>query len=118
MALYGGFLQDADRKLCERVRHSNPQELAAWQPAFTDERLQTLYFRYRARNWPDSLTAGEQERWRAYCRARIEQGVDGSGLTLETYADEIAALRNTGDLTTAESAILDRMEEWPSMILP
>lgn len=118
MALYAGFLQDADRRLCERVRRSKPNELAEWTPAFRDERLKTLYFRYRARNWPESLSDEEQQGWREFCEQRLESGVDGAGLTLESYALEIAGLRNSGDLTEAESAILDRMEEWPEIIRP
>lgn len=118
MALYGGFLQDADRKLCERVRNSKPDELASWTPGFRDARLKTLYFRYRARNWPGTLTPEEQQRWQEFCRERLEKGVDDAGLTLESYAVEIDELRNSGDLTGDESAILDRMEEWPGIIRP
>jgi exodeoxyribonuclease-1 len=116
MALYGGFLQDADRKLCERVRNSKPDELAAWKPAFRDTRLKTLYFRYRARNWPESLTPPEKDQWAAFCRDRLEQGVDGTGLSIQHYAEEIAALRNQGDLTPEEEKILAEMEEWPEII--
>ena len=118
MALYGGFLQDADRKLCELVRNSKPDELASWTPGFRDARLKTLYFRYRARNWPGTLTPEEQQRWQEFCRERLEKGVDDAGLTLESYALEIDELRNSGDLTGDESAILDRMEEWPGIIKP
>jgi exodeoxyribonuclease-1 len=118
MALYGGFLQDADRKLCERVRNSKPDELASWTPGFRDARLKTLYFRYRARNWPGTLTPEEHQRWQEFCTERLEKGVDDSGLTLESYALEIDELRNSGDLTGDESAILDRMEEWPGIIRP
>ncbi len=118
MALYGGFLQDADRKLCERVRNSKPDELAAWKPAFRDTRLKTLYFRYRARNWPESLTPPEKDQWAAFCRDRLEQGVDGTGLSIQHYAEEIAALRNQGDLTPEEEEILAEMEEWLEIIRP
>ena len=118
MALYGGFLQDADRKLCERVRNSKPGELAAYKPGFRDARLETLYFRYRARNWPETLTADEQQQWAAFCSNRLEQGVEGTGLTIDSYADEIADLRNQGDLTPEEEAILDEMEQWPGIIRP
>jgi exodeoxyribonuclease-1 len=118
MALYGGFLQDTDRKLCERVRNSKPDELACWKPAFRDARLKTLYFRYRARNWPETLTPEEKQQWTAFCSGRLEEGIDGVGLTCEGFTDEIAALRNQGDLTPEEKAILDEMEQWPGIIRP
>ncbi len=109
LALYGGFLQDADRKLCERVRSSKPDALASWNPGFRDVRLRTLYFRYRARNWPETLTPEEREQWSAFCSERLAQGVDGTGLSCEGFADEIATLRNQGDLTQEEEAILDEL---------
>ncbi|MDX1344807.1 MAG: exodeoxyribonuclease I, partial [Sedimenticolaceae bacterium] len=118
LALYGGFLQDADRKLCERVRNSKPDALASWNPGFRDARLRTLYFRYRARNWPETLTPDEKKQWSAFCSERLAQGVEGAGLTIDTFADEIAALRNQGDLAPEEEAILDEMEQWPGIIRP
>lgn len=118
MALYGGFLQDSDRKLCDRVRQSQPQELAEWKPGFRDARLETLYFRYRARNWPESLDVEESNAWKNFCAERLENGVEGTGLTYESYAEAIAALRNTGDLTPDEQQILEQMEQWPEVIRP
>lgn len=79
MLYSGGFFDDHDRRLCERVRRSQPQQLATDAFPFHDARLPELLFRYRARNFPDTLTAAEQERWRAYCRGRLLGEIDGAG---------------------------------------
>jgi exodeoxyribonuclease-1 len=47
--------------------------MAGLRPTFQDRRLAELYFRYRARNWPETLTAPERARWEAHCRARLER---------------------------------------------
>jgi len=114
-ALYEGFLNNRDRGLSEQVRTSTPEELAGWQPSFADKRLQKLYFRYRARNWPESLTDDEQRIWREFCNARNLRGKQGAVLTLEAYQELIAELR-TDELSEEKQHILNEMEQWPKQI--
>ncbi|MDX1610286.1 MAG: exodeoxyribonuclease I, partial [Halofilum sp. (in: g-proteobacteria)] len=52
LALYDGFVDDADRDRMDAVHRRSPEELAAFDPGFADPRLRELYFRFRARNWP------------------------------------------------------------------
>jgi exodeoxyribonuclease-1 len=95
-ALYQGMITDADRRLCNEVLKKSPDQLAAWQPPFADERLQTLYFRYRARNWPESLTAKEQELWRHFCEARLLEGQFGNELTFARFRELLEELVSSG----------------------
>jgi exodeoxyribonuclease-1 len=63
-SLYGGgFFSDADRRLIEQVRAAEPADLAALRPPFEDPRLPEMLFRYRARNWPESLSREERAPW-------------------------------------------------------
>jgi exodeoxyribonuclease-1 len=71
--LYDGFIGDRDRRLCEQVRTADPAQLAQEQWPFDDERLPELLFRYRARNFPDTLNFAEQERWRIFCQQRLSE---------------------------------------------
>ncbi len=93
--LYGGFVSNDDRRLLERLRalpaQALAEQLADRQPNFADERLSELLFRYRARNFPTSLSADEQQQWQTHCKQVLEEGVAG-GLTLETYTRELDAL--------------------------
>jgi exodeoxyribonuclease-1 len=72
-AIYAGFFPSQDRAWLDRISRTPPAAMAALKPAFTDRRLGELYFRYRARNWPETLTLPERARWEAHCRARVEQ---------------------------------------------
>ena len=53
--LYGGFVPNEDRRTLQRLRELDPTQLAAKRPAFHDARLEELLFRYRARNFPETL---------------------------------------------------------------
>ncbi len=83
--LYSGFIGDRDRRLCEQVRQAAAQELAGKAWMFSDERLPELLFRYRARNFPQSLSAEEQQSWRAFCWARLNDDRMGAPNTLDTF---------------------------------
>ncbi|KHL70923.1 exodeoxyribonuclease I [Pseudomonas flexibilis] len=89
--LYGGFLGERDRRLCEQVRLSEPQALAREAWSFDDPRLPELLFRYRARNLPDSLTAEERLRWQAFCRERLLDPARGAPNTLAAFEQELNA---------------------------
>ncbi|WP_394560932.1 exodeoxyribonuclease I [Aquipseudomonas alcaligenes] len=83
--LYSGFLGDRDRRLCEQVRHASAEQLVHGNWAFSDERLPELLFRYRARNFPESLSASELESWREFCRLRLSSADAGAPNTLEGF---------------------------------
>ncbi|OGT57634.1 MAG: exodeoxyribonuclease I [Gammaproteobacteria bacterium RIFCSPHIGHO2_12_FULL_43_28] len=77
IALYaGGFIGDVDREKMHKIHAMNGRELAAHQFAFRDTRLPTLLFRYRARNFPDTLTMHEKNEWMQFCRTRLMKAAD------------------------------------------
>ncbi len=90
--LYDGFIGDRDRRLCEQVRTVDPKQLAQEQWPFDDERLPELLFRYRARNFPDTLNSEEQERWRIFCQKRLSDPEWGAPNTLESFVEAAAQL--------------------------
>ena len=92
--LYGGFVGNDDRRTLQRLRTLSPAQLADKHPGFADERLDEVLFRYRARNFPDSLTDEEQARWHQHCVARLHEG-QGGGLSLPAFFERIDALSET-----------------------
>ena len=81
----GGFFSAGDRGWMDRIVSTAPQELAGLKPVFQDKRLAELFFRYRARNWPELLTPAEATRWQAHCRSRLEQPAVASLLGIEAF---------------------------------
>ncbi|MFP9229784.1 exodeoxyribonuclease I [Pectobacterium cacticida] len=63
LRLYDGFFSDADRMAMKIIRETAPQNLPALDLTFADPRLEPLFFRYRARNFPGTLDEREQQRW-------------------------------------------------------
>ena len=109
--LYDGFIGDRDRRLCEQVRIADPAQLAQEQWPFDDERLPELLFRYRARNFPDTLSFEEQERWRIFCQQRLTAPEWGAPNTLESFLKEAAQL--TINATSFQREVLD---EWQNHV--
>lgn len=107
--LYDGFIGDRDRRLCEQVRLSDPQQLAREHWPFDDERLPPLLFRYRARNFPETLNAEEQQRWLEFCRQRLTAPEWGAPNTLKSFTEATEQLLATA--TDAQRAVL---EAWQS----
>ncbi|WP_428423183.1 exodeoxyribonuclease I [Methylibium sp.] len=94
--LYGGFVANTDRRTLERLRSLPPDGLAAQRPHFEDSRLEELLFRYRARNFPQTLVGDELARWEQHRIERLHQGV-GGGPTLAAFFERIDTLSETVD---------------------
>jgi exodeoxyribonuclease-1 len=109
--LYDGFIGDRDRRLCEQVRSADPAQLAQLQWPFDDERLPELLFRYRARNFPDTLSFEEQERWRIFCQQRLSAPEWGAPNTLETFVEASAQWS-----ITATSFQREVLNEWQNYV--
>lgn len=71
MIYSGGFFNEGDRKLMDVIRESTPEQLAMLNLPFRDKRLPEMLFRYRARNFPQSMDADEKQRWHAYRMERL-----------------------------------------------
>ncbi|MGL4486338.1 MAG: exodeoxyribonuclease I [Yersinia sp. (in: enterobacteria)] len=69
--LYNGFFSDADRATMKIILQTKPQNLPALDLTFQDLRLETLFFRFRARNYPNILTDSEQQRWLEHRREAL-----------------------------------------------
>ncbi len=109
--LYGGFINNNDRKLCNLVLTSSPKKLADWKPEFKSKRLQTLYFRYRARNWPETLTEAEQKQWKSFCQARLIDGEFDCPLTADQFQQRLEELA-LEDLNEREHKALGDLVNW------
>ena len=111
-ALYDGFIGDGDKARLARVRATPPAQLGACDFGFQDPRLPELLFRYRARNWPDTLDGSERERWDDYRRRRLCDDAGLSECSFEAYFTDITRLRGEHAANGERLALLDRLEAW------
>jgi len=115
--LYDGFIQPADRRLCDQVLQTEPAMLAGLQNQFTDIRLPELLFRYRARNWPETLSDAEQVKWRTYCKARLDDSNGKIGINLKNYGQKLAEMSIDPSLNDQQRKIVDALLDWPAELL-
>lgn len=111
-SLYDGFLLDGDKRKFAEVRSTPPAALAQRDFAFKDARLPELLFRYRARNWPETLSIADAQRWNDYRRTRLTVDRGLSEFTFESHRAEIAALRLTYADDGRAQALLDQLQAW------
>lgn len=108
--LYEGFLNDADRRLVEQVRNASEAQLADWHPGFTDDRLNELLLRYKARNYPNSLSQDESVAWEKWRSTRLNRQLPGFMRSLGELV-----IKNTDETSRF---LLEELQLWAESILP
>ncbi len=87
--LYDGFFNDADRTTMKIIQQTLPQNLPALDLHFQDPRLATLFFRFRARNYPSTLDDGEQQCWLHHRKAVLNpERINKYVLQLELFYNQ------------------------------
>ncbi|NKQ10358.1 exodeoxyribonuclease I [Pseudomonas sp. SST3] len=100
--LYEGFLGERDRRLCEQVRNHVALQSSGGMPPFDDARLPELHFRYRARNFPECLSAAEQLQWAELCRQRLTSPEFGAPNTLTQFEGDLQVLLESANLNQVQ----------------
>lgn len=113
--LYGGFVGNADRRRLNQLRALSPAELAHSRTGFDDDRLEELLFRYRARNFPETLSPEDAERWEAHRVAWLLEG-EGGARNVDALFARIDVLSETAD--ERGEGILGALYEYAEFVAP
>ena len=111
----GGFFSNTDYDRMDRIRKSSPEELSKLNLTFDDSRLPEMLFRYRARNFPESLSNEEKQRWNDYRKERFTDPAL-SPRTMNRFLAEIEELQNGDETTGAQLVILEELLAYAEMI--
>ena len=114
--IYDGFFSPSDKREQEAVRKAAPQELAARNFSFHDGRLAELLFRYRARNFPESLSADEKAQWDEFRQHRLHTKISDDWLTRESYLTQLQELEQAQQQTPENLAVLSAVRAWESEV--
>ncbi|TKI05742.1 exodeoxyribonuclease I [Martelella alba] len=104
--LYNGFFSDADRTAMGIILTTDPVNLPALDIGFADGRLAELLFRYRARNFPQTLDDSEQQRWLAHRKSLFTPE------RLQGYADRLSQLFTERQESERDSRLLKALWEY------
>jgi exodeoxyribonuclease I len=80
MLYQGDFFSASDVSVMADLRCAEPAQKGGFDGEFQDERLDEMLFRYRARNYPETLDQVETQRWKEFKLTRWQDGdlVDGA----------------------------------------
>lgn len=92
MIYSGGFFSNRDKARMAEIRSSTPADLSHFKADFDDVRLPEMLFRYRARNFPGTLSLDESQRWQEFCTERFSKA-GGALLTLDSFIEKIHTLQ-------------------------
>ena len=116
MIYSGGFFPDSDRRLMDKIHLTAPEKLASISWPFKDSRLNEMLFRYRARNYPDTLSLDESRLWQSQRLERLNRPANDRQLTPESFRLEILADGQSHAADKHASNILDQLEAWGNEI--
>jgi exodeoxyribonuclease-1 len=112
VGLYGGgFFSGNDKRKIELIRSADPEHLKTMSIPFDDQRLPEMLFRYRARNWPESLTAEETEQWQQYRQQRLVDGDNDKILSFRRFFETVKQIQNE-ELDEKQQQVLQDLEEY------
>ena len=112
-SLYGGkFFSADDKRKMALIRQSDPDELAGFKSGFSDPRIPEMLFRYRARNYPQTLSAADQLRWNEYRKNRLNDVDGGGSIVMSEYFEKIDELKSSADLSDAKVRLLDELKSY------
>jgi len=101
--LYDGFFDRSDTALFQKIRTADPESLRDQGWVFKDPRLPELLFRYRARNYPDTLTEDETLRWVEHCQSKLS---DPNGFGFAQFQAELSSEMALPNLTEKQRSAL------------
>lgn len=118
MLYSGGFFSDADKQNMELIRETPAEQLGALELAFQDNRLEEMFLRYRARNYPFSLSDDERSRWEEYRKHKLLEPDNGGYLTMNKLFSILNERYQQADLSQRDREILEELALYAEAIYP
>jgi exodeoxyribonuclease I len=112
MLYSGGFFSAADQHLMKKILQVPPDQLGSHLWSFQDTRLPSMLFRYRARNYPDTLSMKEADFWEQDRRERLVESTDPDYFTLSNFKTVMQELREQRKDEPLSLRILDKLDAW------
>jgi exodeoxyribonuclease-1 len=112
--LYDGFFGPKDKTAMALVRAADPKELGELE-LDADGRLKDLLPLYKARNYPQLLSADERAAWEAFCKRRLQSGESKSRLA--KFAARLQALGEDSKTTEAQRYLLEELQLYAESIV-
>ena len=113
----GGFISKTDREKLNWLLQQPVETLGEQEVRFEDGRLEEMVFRYRARNYPNTLISEEQEKWEVFRQQRLMQPKKG-WRSLEEFFKILQNLAADPELTPEKRHVLEELHLYGESLIP
>jgi exodeoxyribonuclease-1 len=115
-SLYGGFFSDSDKQKMDLIRSTPAGQLSTLPSVYEDKRLPEMLFRYRARNYYESLSAEEKLQWQEFRQLRLND--PAMPMDLDRFEEVVAKLEKSQDLTETQKTVIGHLKQYVADISP
>jgi exodeoxyribonuclease-1 len=112
MLYSGDFFSAGDRHLMNKILAVPPDKLGGHLWSFQDDRLPLMLFRYRARNYPETLSLEEARVWDRDRRTRLRGPADSEYFRLDDFRRTMEEQREQKKDDPEAMRILDQLDAW------
>ncbi len=105
--LYSGpFINDTDRMKLNQIRSLSPAEILNANITFEDSRLKEMVWRFVCRNYPETLSEKEAERWKSFCASRLLVPAGGRISDINFYFRKIKEKLDDKEISAKAKVVL------------
>jgi exodeoxyribonuclease-1 len=109
--LYDGFIGNRDKLRMEAVRNATADELLRLEPKFDDPRLIAMLPRYKAYNFPRSLSDNDRLAYEQYRALRLTR-------QSSQFMRDLQTLASKQDLSDHQQFVLEELKLWYESVIP
>jgi exodeoxyribonuclease-1 len=113
-SLYSGFFSDDDKQKMDTIRKTPAGKLDSLPQVFQDKRLPEMLFRYRARNYYDTLNDDERLDWQEFRQRRLND--PDMPMNLPRFKESIEQYEQSGELTAEQKSVIGELKQYVSKI--
>ncbi len=107
----GGFFSANDKQRMQQLHELSADDLTTASFNFEDKRLDEMLFRYRARNFPQTLSADEITRWNEYRLYRFAD-TESNALSYTSFKEILSEHLNDHQPGADKKAVLLKLQQW------
>ncbi|VAW52424.1 Exodeoxyribonuclease I [hydrothermal vent metagenome] len=111
----GGFFSRDDAQRIDSIRNSHVDKLASLQFNFDDARLEEMLFRFRARNYSETLNEKEREQWDNYRHDKFTNP-ENSHRTKNQFLAMIESIQQSPNTVGSQLVLLEDLLEYAKSI--
>jgi len=105
-----------DKKAMAQIHATQPKSLASLKVQFQDPRGDEMFFRFRARNYPEYMAEDDHERWAKHCMDSLLG--NGPGLNFEQFSQALQQAVQDNQNDQDKMFVLQELQLYAESIYP